>query len=120
MKIAPPVEDPRIWRALIRLTVLAVATVGVVLDAAHEQVRRREARPQVLALVQVLGTADLALSSASRWLRHPTVTEPGAAFADGPAMLDADPAGALIAPPTLVLGGTLGLVSQPTGLRRRP
>ena len=55
------------------------------------------------ALVETLGTADLALSSSSRWLRHPSLAEPGAPFADGPATLDTDPAGGLIGPPRAIL-----------------
>lgn len=56
------------------------------------------------ALGQLLGFSDLALSSSSRWLRNPTQVEPGAAAADAPAILDTDPAGALIAPQPSLLG----------------
>lgn len=89
------------------LGMLLAAAVGVAWDAARCRSVRREAQPQVQAVVRLLGTADLALSSASRWLRHPSLSEPGAAFADAPAILDADPAGALMAPPGAVLSGTL-------------
>ncbi len=66
-----------------------------------------------------LGSADLALSSSSRWLRHPSLVEPGAAAADGPAALDVDPAGTWIQPSTAVLGqSTRDLRRVPAG--RRP
>jgi hypothetical protein len=71
----------------------------MLVDAACQRSARLERHPQTQAVVRLLGMADLALSSSSRWLRHPSVSEPGAAFADGPAMLDVDPAGAAIGPP---------------------
>jgi hypothetical protein len=86
---------------------LLVAALGWMLrDAAARRVAQREQAPQVRAIVRLLGVADLALSSSSRWLRHPSVTEPGAPFADGPAILDNDPAGAAISPPGDVLAGS--------------
>jgi hypothetical protein len=89
---------------------LAAALLGVSIDAARRRAQQRDRRARVEGVVRALGTADLALSSASRWLRHPSATEPGAPFADGPAILDADPAGALIGPPAEILGGI-----QPSG-----
>jgi hypothetical protein len=102
------------------LALLLAAAAGTAIDAARLRAVRREARPQVLAGVRLLGTADLALSSASRWLRHPSVSEPGAAFADAPAILDADPAGALIAPPHTVLAGTSPEPAWPHKRRAAP
>lgn len=90
---------------MLRLAVV-LAAAGVVVDAGRRRAARDPEKPAVEAVVRLLGTADMALSSASRWLRHPSLSEPGAAFADGPAVLDADPAGALIAPPLPVLAGT--------------
>jgi hypothetical protein len=46
-----------------------------------------------------LPTGDLALSGGARWLRSPSLEEPSAAFADGPAVMDPDPAGGAMAPP---------------------
>ena len=67
-------------------------------------------------LTQLLGSSDLALSSSSRWLRNPSQVEPAAAAADAPAILDTDPAGALIPPDPRVLGQSArSLRSVPTG-----
>lgn len=66
-------------------------------------------------LTQLLGSSDLSLSSSSRWLRHPSQVEPAAAAADAPAILDTDPAGALIPPDPRVLGQSArSLRSVPT------
>ena len=54
-------------------------------------------------LVRLLGFPDLALSSSSRWLRHPSQAELGAAFADAPGSFDTDPAGAWVGPPRALL-----------------
>jgi hypothetical protein len=84
---------------------LGIAGLGAVLahagflraeDAAHEEARVR--------LVRIIGTADLALSSSARWLRHPSQAEAGAAASDGPLAFDADPAGSWIGPPRALLG----------------
>jgi len=57
------------------------------------------------AIVRLAGVTDLAVSSSSRWLRHPSVSEPGAAFSDAPAMFDADPAGAAVPLPRALYRG---------------
>ncbi len=95
------------------LALLVIGGVGTVWDAARLRAKHRQAQPAIHAIVRVLGTADMALSSASRWLRHPSLSEPGAAFADAPAILDADPAGAVIAPPGAVLAGTAVAPAMP-------
>ena len=74
-----------------------VALAGV--DALRRQARLEASRTQRRAAVRALGYADLALSSAERWLRHPSLAEPGAARQDLPGALDVDPAGGLIGPP---------------------
>ena len=51
------------------------------------------------AAARLIGAPDLVLSSSSRWLRHPSLSEPGAPFSDAPATLDSDPAGGIIGPP---------------------
>lgn len=101
---------------LLTLGLGLVAGAAVAWDAAARRDRSRQSDPEVLATVRLLGTADLALSSASRWLRHPSLSEPGAAFADGVAVLDADPAGALISPPEGVFTNaiTAGAAPPPT------
>lgn len=95
----------------VRLRVLAAASLalglllaGVAWDAARRREHEETARALRIELARTLGLPDLALSSNARWLRHPSQAEPGAALADAPGALDADPAGAWIAPPRAVLG----------------
>lgn len=86
--------------------VLSLALLGLcALDAARRHGRAEaHARARTAeALSGLLGTPDLAISSSSRWLRHPSLVEPAAAAADGPAILDTDPAGALLPPDRRVL-----------------
>jgi len=92
--------------------------VAMLLDAEVRRGQQAGRAGQVRAVVRLVGSADLALSSASRWLRHPSLSEPGAAFADGPAMLDNDPAGAAIGPPYGVGGGDVwGEAVRPSATR---
>lgn len=93
---------------MTRLRVCALATLALVVafsamlvDAERRRASRDDARQD--AAVALAGTSDLALSSSARWLRHPSVSEPGAAFSDLPASLDVDPAGAWIGPPRAIL-----------------
>jgi hypothetical protein len=66
--------------------------------------RSRSGDAAAIAAVAVrLPSGDLALSGGSRWLRAPSLEEPWGAFADGPAVPDPDPAGA-IAPPRFLAG----------------
>lgn len=91
-----------------RAGVLALVCVGapiavIALIAADASARRAESRrqqPVVDALAQRLPISDLALSGGARWLRAPSLEEPNAAFADGPALPDPDPAGGAMAPPS--------------------
>ncbi len=83
--------------------VLAMLAHAHALRAATNAPRAERERA---ALVRLLGTPDLAVSSSSRWLRHPSLSEPGAAFTDGPAVLDTDPAGAAIPLPRALYRGT--------------
>lgn len=80
--------------AVLALVVLSVTLVALVaIDAS-----RRAAPPSdaTVALAQATGLFDLFLSSGSRWLRHPSLTEPAAALADAPDGLDTDPGGLAI------------------------
>ncbi|MCA9574701.1 MAG: hypothetical protein R3B40_15510 [Polyangiales bacterium] len=76
------------------------------LDAVRRTAARTEAHHAETqeTLTRWLGTADLALSSSSRWLRHSSQVEPAAAAADAPASLDTDPAGAWLPPRRAWLG----------------
>lgn len=78
------------------LVVIAVLTA----DARHRRARARADQPAIDALAVRLPTSDLALSGGARWLRSPSLEEPNAAFQDGPALPDPDPAGGAMAPPT--------------------
>ena len=102
----------RLGRLALGFGLLTAALVWVACDASKRRAEQRQRQTQVEGIVRLLGTADLALSSASRWLRHPSLTESGAPFADGPAILDADPAGAVIGPPRDVLSGKASLITN--------
>lgn len=82
---------------------LAALSLVLGLDAAvliHARLRARDADERsARAIVGLVGTADLALSSGARWLRHPSQVEPWAAVSDHPATLDTEPAGAVLGPP---------------------
>jgi hypothetical protein len=77
----------------------ALVIVGISIDARRRQSQRAEDAAAITALARRLPTSDLALSGGARWLRAPSLEEPGAAFADGPALPDPDPAGGAMAPP---------------------
>ena len=96
------------WVPLRRLRValgvallLGAAIAGILVDASSRAAARDDARQR--AAVRLVGLPDLVLSSSSRWLRHPSQAEPGAALSDLPSGLDTNPAGALIGPPREVL-----------------
>ncbi len=75
----------------------AIALIGV--HARYARARRAAQAGAIAELAPRLPTSDLALSGGARWLRAPSLEEPGAAFADGPALPDPDPAGGAMAPP---------------------
>lgn len=77
--------------------VLVIALIGI--DARMRRAERAADLPAVSAVARRLPAGDLALSGGARWLRSPSLEEPGAAFADGPASPDPDPAGGAMAPP---------------------
>ncbi|MDF2693038.1 MAG: hypothetical protein K0S65_1421 [Labilithrix sp.] len=77
--------------------VLVIAILA--LDARARRAVRHAEEPALAAVAVRLPTSDLALSGGARWLRAPSIEEPSAAFADGPALPDPDPAGGAMAPP---------------------
>lgn len=107
-------------RPWVGLPLLAAATAWMLQDAAARRASQAARAPQVRAVARLVGAADLALSNTSRWLRHPSLTEPGAPFADGPAILDNDPAGAALAPPRAVLAGVTEVSPDPTWRPGKP
>ncbi len=86
-------------RALAVLVVLPVLVAALALDARSRRAERAARRPAIDALAVRLPSSDLALSGGARWLRAPSMEEPNAAFADGPALPDPDPAGGVMSPP---------------------
>ena len=84
------------------LAVLPVVIVVIGLDARARRARRAADRPAIAAVAARLPSGDLALSGGARWLRSPSMEEPGAAFQDGIAVPDPDPAGGAMAPPIAV------------------
>lgn len=77
--------------------------IGVVsIDAKARRAQRAAEAPAMALLSPRLPSSDLALSGGARWLRAPSVEDPSAAFADGPASPDPDPAGGAMAPPVAV------------------
>lgn len=85
--------------AFLMLASPAIVVSIVALDARSRQNERAATGPAISAVARRLPTSDLALSGGARWLRSPSLEEPGAAFADGPASPDPDPAGGAMAPP---------------------
>ena len=77
----------------------ALVVAGLAYDAHARRVAKASDTAAIDALARRLPTSDLALSGGARWLRAISLEEPGAAFADGPASPDPDPAGAAMAPP---------------------
>ncbi len=88
---------------LASLLILAAALSWIASRDASARRARRETDATVRHDAARLVGPEIALHSASRWLRHPTRSEPWAASADAPAMLDLDPAGSLAPPPVEVL-----------------
>jgi hypothetical protein len=81
------------------LLVLPAAIAALASDASRRRRARDRDEGAIRAVVARLPASDLAFSGGARWLRSPSLAEPGAAFEDGLALPDADPAGAAIAPP---------------------
>ena len=87
-------------RAAVLLAALPAVIAIISVDAHARRVRRDQDRAAIAVVAKRLPSGDLALSGGARWLRTPSLEEPGAAFADGIAVPDPDPAGGAMAPPT--------------------
>ena len=77
----------------------ALVLAGLGVHARLCEKARAADEPAIAAISRFVPGADLSLAGAARHLRFPSLEEPGAAFADGPASPDTDPAGGAIAPP---------------------
>lgn len=98
----------RVRAVAVALVVSPVLVItGLAYDAHARRARKATEQPAIDALARRLPTSDLALSGGARWLRAASLEEPGAAFADGPASPDPDPAGAAMAPPIEVWSATV-------------
>ena len=87
-------------RGFMAATLLSLAGLALVpIHAKYMRSRRAAEAPAIAEIATRLPSGDLALSGGARWLRFPSLEEPGAAFADGPAVPDPDPAGGMMAPP---------------------
>jgi hypothetical protein len=90
----------RTQRIAFVLAMSPAFVIGVLgADARARRIARDAENAAIDALARRLPSSDLALSGGARWLRAASLEEPGAAFADGPALPDPDPAGAAMAPP---------------------
>jgi hypothetical protein len=87
--------------ALLGVTaVLVLALISTGIDARARSVTGRAQQAHAARIVRATGLSELALSTSSTWLRHPSLAAPSAAVSDAPLGLDVDPAGATIARPT--------------------
>jgi hypothetical protein len=99
--------------ALLCLASPAIVIVVLTLDARSRRERRHTEEAALGVLAVRLPTSDLALSGGARWLRAPSIEEPSAAFADGPALADPDPAGGAMAPPIPIWAAVAERAARP-------
>jgi hypothetical protein len=94
-------EGRRLLRAaaIAGALLFALCLMGIDAAARRRRLHGAEVTRARRAVVRLAGAPDLALSSSSRWLRHPSQVEITAAVQDGPASLDVDPAGLVLGPP---------------------
>lgn len=90
----------RVAVALLLALPVTMAVIGV--DASARRASRARQQAMIDAVAKIVPSNDLAISGGARWLRFPSMEEPGAAFQDGPALHDPDPAGGAMAPPVAV------------------
>jgi len=75
-------------RAALVLAALPIVIAIIGIDARMRRANRDKDKPAIAAVAKRLPSGDLALSGGARWLRTPSLEEPGAAFADGIAVPD--------------------------------
>ncbi len=103
---AKSTERRTTWIALGCLLSPVIVIATLTFDARARRAARLRDQPALDAVAKRLPTSDLALSGGARWLRSPSLEEPNAAFQDGPALPDPDPAGGAMAPPIEVWRAT--------------
>jgi hypothetical protein len=81
------------------VAVSVLLMLAVPLHAKYMRSLRARDTAAIREIAPRLPSGDLSLSGGARWLRFPSLEEPNAAFADGPAVPDPDPAGGSMAPP---------------------
>lgn len=89
----------RAAKALALLLTFPAALLALSGDAAARRAKRAADAGTIAAVARHLPGPDLSLAGGGRHLRSLSLEEPGAAFADQPASLDAEPAGGAVAPP---------------------
>ncbi len=92
-------ETRTVARAVAALLAPVVLASAMAFDASHRRAVRALEQHAIDRVSRRLASPDLALSGGARWLRSLSLEEPGAAFAEGPAAPDPDPAGGIVAPP---------------------
>lgn len=90
--------------ALLAASLLTAPALALV--AGHQRAASQARRAPLAPVALLLPWPDLAVASGARHLRFLSLEEPGAAFADGPATLDTDPADGAIAPPRALWSST--------------
>ena len=106
-------SNAKLVAAILVLSPMLVVS-GLAYDAHARRAASAENTPAIDAVARRLPTSDLALSGGARWLRAVSLEEPGAAFADGPALPDPDPAGAAMAPPVELWSATANATANAT------
>jgi hypothetical protein len=90
------------WLAPLALAAALSAPLPLALHARAARASRRLDAPAIGQAAAIVPWPDLALGGGARHLRFLSLEEPWAAFADGPAYVDSDPAGGALAPPAAV------------------
>lgn len=98
----------------------ALVVAGLAYDAHARRAAKAKDANAIATLARRLPTSALALSGGARWLRAVSLEEPGAAFADGPASPDPDPAGGAMAPPVEVWAESAAIATPARASPARP
>ena len=86
----------------VAVLALLLALGSLPLFTGRARVTRAHDQVGITSTLTRLPSGDFALSGSGRHLRHVSLAEPGAAFADVVAGPDGDPAGGALAPPRAV------------------